>query len=25
VFGTLSDDLFKLPAGVQVTQFPSYP
>jgi len=24
VFGTLSDSLFQLPAGVQVTQFPSY-
>jgi len=24
VFGTLSDSLFKLPAGVQIMQFPSY-
>jgi outer membrane lipoprotein-sorting protein len=24
VFGTLSDSLFEVPAGVQVTQFPSY-
>jgi len=24
VFGTLSDSLFQLPAGVQITQFPSY-